>query len=85
MVTAATYQKLPHFRDPERLSFLTDSLLRLAQHYDVIPQAWAIFPNHHHFIAIAQEPKNLAKLIKNLHTATATELNRRDAAPGRKV
>ena len=85
MVTAATYQKLPHFRDPERLSFLTDSLLRLAQHYDVIPQAWAIFPNHYHFIAIAQEPKNLAKLIKNLHTATATELNRRDAAPGRKV
>jgi putative transposase len=36
-------------------------------------------------IAEVRDPRNLAKLIKHLHTATAAEIDRKDKSPGRKV
>jgi|SRR5271156_161127 len=85
MATAGTYQKQSHFHGAERLTFLTSTLLNLAHHYGLALQAWAVFPNHYHFIAEAKNSEDLAKLIKHLHTATAAEVNRRDALAGRKV
>ena len=85
MVTAGTHHKLLLFQSVERLTFLTNSLLTLAQHHGFTLQAWAVFPNHYHFIAASRQGQNLRKFIQHLHTATAAEINRRDDCPGRKV
>jgi putative transposase len=86
MVTAATYQKQPFFRTAARLTFLCDSLLHLLPKYGWKLEAWAVFPNHYHFVAISQQKAvTLRKLIGHLHTITAKEINRKDKASGRKV
>jgi len=86
IITAATYQKLPHFRSASRLQFLRDSLLDLAQNNHWHLQAWAIFPNHYHFIAIfPTTPIKVSSPIRELHSWTAKEMNQRDATPGRRI
>ena len=86
MVTCGTYLKAHHFRGDDRLDLLQDTLLRVADELDWRLQAWAIFSNHYHFVAISpDDAKSLIKLIKRLHGATAVQLNRLDATPGRKV
>ncbi len=86
LVTAATYQKQPLFRSAKRLTFLCESLLQLAALHGWKLEAWAVFPNHYHFVA-ASPPKSvtLPRFIGHLHTVTAKEINRQDEAPGRKV
>jgi putative transposase len=84
MVTAGTYLKLHHFRGRERLSFLHDALLRFAADYKWDLQAWAVFPNHYHFVALAS-PQPLPDLVKALHSQTALAANQWDRAPGRRV
>ena len=85
MVTAGTYRKAPYFRDPGCRGFLHEQLLILAAHYGWRLQAWAVFANHYHFVAIAAEPKSLRAFIRHLHSITAREVNRVDGTPGRKV
>ncbi len=51
MVTSATYQKVLHFKSPDRLDFLQQSLLELAEMYGWNLQAWAVLANHYHFVA----------------------------------
>jgi putative transposase len=53
MVTCGTYLKQPWFRGTERLHFLCDALLRLAAEYEWNLQAWAVFANHYHFVALS--------------------------------
>jgi putative transposase len=55
MVTAGTYRKVHHFRDPGRLTLLQDQLLSLALESAWQLQAWAVFSNHYHFIATSGE------------------------------
>jgi len=86
MVTAGTYQKLPHLNSPVRLDFFQESLFAYADEFKWSLRAWAIMANHYHFIAASpSEPKTLAKFIGKLHMKTAQELNRQDNSPGRKV
>ncbi len=86
MVTAGTYQKQPFFRSAKRLTYLRDSLLHFAGRYGWRLEAWSIFPNHYHFIAISpKKAETLARFISHLHSVTAKEINRDDEAPGRKV
>jgi anthranilate phosphoribosyltransferase len=86
MVTAATLQKLPIFRSSENLTYLSDLLLELAEKYQWKLQAWAVFPNHYHFVAMAPpDAKTLKKLIQDLHSVSATEINRRQNQPGRQA
>ncbi len=87
IVTAATYQKAHHFRTPERLTFLQETLFRLARQYSWHLQAWAIMANHYHFVAMptASAASNLPKMISHLHSVTARELNSLDGALGRRV
>ncbi len=86
MVTAGTYGKFPIFRSSHRLSLLTNSLLRLSKHYVWHLQAWAVFPNHYHFVAISPaNPGTLRRLIQHLHSETAREVNTADKAPARRV
>jgi putative transposase len=54
MVTAATYQKYPLFRSAKHLKYLCEALLDLAPRYGWKLEAWAVFPNHYHFVATCQ-------------------------------
>jgi putative transposase len=85
IVTAGTYHHIPVFHGPDRLTFLTNHILELAQRYEWRLQAWAIFPNHYHLIGQSQKPQSLRSFVRHLHSITAIEANRLDHAPGRKV
>jgi putative transposase len=85
MVTAATYGKTAIFSSRARLDELQRQLLLLADHYSAALQAWAIFPNHYHFVTELSDPKRLLVLIRHLHSVTARQVNDRDGTAGRKV
>jgi putative transposase len=86
MVTAGTYQKLPHLNSAARLDFFQGSLFNYAAEFDWSLKAWAVLSNHYHFIAASPaDPATLRKFVGKLHMKTAQELNRLDATPGRKV
>ena len=86
MVTAGTYLKKAVFRGGQRLEFLCDALLDLAEKYQWDLQAWAVFPNHYHFVALSPEkPSSLTPFTKHLHSVTAIEANRWERTPGSKI
>ncbi len=86
MVTCGTYLKLPHFRSAERLRFLSDLLLHLADQYGWNLQAWAVFSNHYHFVALSPpHPESLRNFVQKLHSDTALAANEWDGTPGRQV
>ncbi len=61
-------------------------LLDLAEKYSWQLQAWAVFPNHYHIVALSPPAgATLVQLIRHFHGLTAIELNRRDNAVGRQV
>jgi putative transposase len=85
-VTCGTYLKRPWFRGAERLRLLCDALLRLTAEYTWNLQAWAVFANHYHFVALSpDEGQTLRDLTKRLHSETALAVNQWDATPGRRV
>jgi putative transposase len=86
IVTAGTYLKEHFFRSSERLEFLCDALLAQGEEYGWQLQAWAVFSNHYHFVALS--PRNAATLrawTQHLHSITAKEINRQDGVHGRRV
>ena len=86
MVTAATYLKAHHFTPRSRLDLLHDALLTRAEEYGWRLQAWAVFSNHYHFVAISpDDPGNLPRFLGHLHSRTTDALNCLDGTPGRKV
>jgi len=76
MVTTGTYLKQPFFHRPDALTRLTNQLLELADCYHWNLQAWALFPNHYHFLAESEKPSNLKAFIRALHSESATEINK---------
>ncbi len=85
IVTAATYGKLPIFASRSRLSLLCEMLLKVCLDNGWNVQAWAVFPNHYHFVASSNAPANLSTTIRRLHSLTARAVNQRDLQAGRKV
>jgi putative transposase len=86
IITAGTYRRQAFFKSSERLAYLCETLLALAAQYEWKLEAWAVFPNHYHVVAISEEQRpELGRFIGHLHTVTAKEINRRDKTPGRKV
>lgn len=86
MVTAGTYRKIPHWNTPERRDFFLNALFERAAEFGWQLQAWAILPNHYHFIALSPEdPDTLRTFLSKLHMNTAKQLNVWDGMPGRKV
>ena len=86
MVTASTYRKTPLLHTPQRLTLVRDTLFALAEELAWELQAWAVMPNHYHFIAISsRDATTLRSLIRRLHSTTARAINAEDAAPGRRV
>jgi len=86
IVTGATYLKKPTFVGHQRLEYLCDLLLELAEKYQWQLQAWAVFPNHYHFIALSPaEAGTLSVFTRHLHSLSTIQANRWDGAAGRKV
>ncbi|MGE0102286.1 MAG: transposase [Blastocatellales bacterium] len=86
IVTAATLYKENFFQSPEKLTLLESSLLALAKEYGWGLEAWAVFPNHYHFVAHSEVGgRSIRELIHRLHSLTAWKVNQMDRAKGRKV
>ena len=86
MVTAATLNKNHLFADPGKLKLLEHYLLSLAKQYQWQLEAWAVFPNHYHFVARSgNDSASLKRLLTQLHAESARELNRADGKIGRRV
>jgi putative transposase len=86
IVTAGTFNKQHFFSDGPNLRMLHHALLKLAHDYEWRLEAWAVFPNHYHFIAVSpSDAQTLAALLSELHSRTAIALNRTDGTAGRKV
>jgi putative transposase len=86
MVTAGTYGKIHYFNTADRLELLDRNLHRISHEFGWELQAWAVFPNHYHFVGWSPEkPQSLSKLAGKLNTLTAKEMNQLDGTPGRKV
>jgi putative transposase len=88
-VTAGTYLKRHHFRARDRLSVLHRGLLTVARDCGWSLEAWAVFSNHYHFVghspAGEDSAASLAKMLRLLHSETATWINGLDCSPQRKV
>jgi putative transposase len=85
MVTAGTYLKQKFFNTPTLLTQFTNLLLREAEVHGWSLQARAVFPNHYHFLAESSNPQTLRRMIRELHSRSAIELNRAENAKSRKV
>jgi putative transposase len=85
-VTGSTYRKKPVFRGAQALDYLCETLFGLAEKYEWELQAWAVFPNHYHFVALSPaHPGTLKRLVQHFHSLSAIQVNRWLALPGRKV
>ncbi len=86
MVTAGTYRKQPIFGSEKRRDLVQSKLFEWADQLGWELQAWAVMPNHYHFIAVPrQRPNSLIALIRNLHAQTALAVNQMDRTSRRKV
>jgi putative transposase len=86
MVTCGTYLKQQYFRGDERLRSLCDALLTLAEKYGWNLQAWAVFSNHYHLVAVSPpHPANLETFMNELHSRTSAAANEGGRTPGRRV
>ncbi len=87
MVTAGTYRKVHLFKDGPRLRMLHDALLSISRKHSWQLEAWAVFPNHYHFIAHSpcDNADSLPDILRELHARTARWINRHDRAEGRQV
>lgn len=86
IVTAGTCKKEHLFPDGPRLRLLHDALLEIAAAHGWHLEAWAVFPDHYHFIAHSPAPAgSLVGFLRELHSRTAIALNRHAATPGRTV
>ena len=87
MVTGAIYRNQLLLASGARRSLVQDALLELAPSMEWQLQAWAILPNHYHFIAMAAETAevDVGALCQRLHSLTARSLNAADRETGRQV
>lgn len=86
IITASTLHKQKLFNTPDKLTLLENILLETLEELGWQPQAWAVFPNHYHFVGISPEAGlDLEHLSGKVHGNSARELNLLDNAEGRVV
>ena len=85
-VSAGTLHKKHHFSPDGYRAFLQERLLSALDRNGWLVQAWAVLSNHYHFLAETPEgAAPLGGMLRDLHSETAREINRRDNAVGREV
>ena len=86
IVTGAILHNRRLLKSDKHKLLVMDILLERATHWKWVLEAWAILENHYHFIARAPENAlTLEKLIRQIHSKSAVELNKLDHVLGRKV
>jgi len=86
MVTCGTYQKAHFLNTPEKLDMLRNLFFTCIAETGWELHAWALLSNHYHFIGSSPcDPGTLGRMLSQLHTLSARELNLRDRQPGRRV
>ncbi|MBL8062285.1 MAG: transposase [Anaerolineales bacterium] len=86
LITGSTLYKQPFLRLDSFKDFFLRTLFQRANLLGWVLQAWAVLHNHYHFIAQAPEDaSSLPTLIRQLHSITAIEFNRRNSSPGRQI
>ena len=86
MVTSGTHKKQKFFKDVPDLRMLQSALLEISNKHSWTLEAWAVFPNHYHFVAVAPEDAtSLIRFLRELHSRTAIALNKFESTPGRKI
>lgn len=86
MVTGAILHNQNLLIENRYKEFILHTLLERSAFLGWGLQAWAILSNHYHFIAQAPEDvTTLEKLMRQLHSITAIQINRWDNTPGRQV
>jgi putative transposase len=86
MVTGAILAKRHLLTEDRRKEFFLKTVFEKANHFGWTMEAWAVLHNHYHFVSQAPEDsKTLPKLIRQVHSITAIQLNRWDSTPGRQV
>lgn len=86
IVTAGTFRKEHFFAGDARLKGLHGGLLKYAAKYRWRLEAWAVFPNHYHFVAHSpDDAASLQPFLADFHQHSAAWVNRLDGAKGRKV
>jgi len=69
-----------------RRQFFCETVFERAEVLGWELEAWAVLPNHYHFIARAPESAStLASFMRGVHSITAKCFNRQDGTPGRQV
>ncbi len=86
MVTASTYRKQPLLNTIERRDYFLATFFACAEEFGWTLHAWALLPNHYHFIAASPEdPASLRRFLAKLHMTSSKHLNELDGQAGRKV
>ena len=86
IVTGAILHNQHLLTENKRKDFVLQTLFERAKLLKWNLQAWAVLNNHYHFIGEAPESAlTLEKLIQQLHSIVAIEINRWDNTPGRQV
>jgi putative transposase len=86
ILTAGTYQRIPNFLGHEKLELLHDVLMEELDRAGWQLQAWAIFPNHYHFVGLSPEAGiGLTELTRRVHGRTSIHVNQMDLTPRRRV
>jgi putative transposase len=86
MITGAILYSQHLLIEERKKQFILETLLERSSLLGWDMQAWAILNNHYHFIAQAPENVNtLSKLIRQVHSITALQLNNWGRTPGRQV
>ena len=83
---AAVFETQHIFAGSDRLDYLQDMLLDLSLRYEWQLEAWAVFPNHYHFVGRSPgDATTLTRFLKHLHGKSSIDANRWDAKAGRQV
>jgi len=86
IVTGAILHNEHLLTENKRKEFVLQTIIERAKllHWNL--QAWAVLNNHYHFIGqVPEVATTLEKLIRQVHSITAIEINRWDNTPGRQV
>jgi putative transposase len=86
IITGAILHKQHLLSEEKRKKLGLQTLFERAELLSWNLEAWAILNNHYHFIAQAPEDATtLEKIIRQIHSKTAIEINRQDSTAGRQV
>jgi len=84
ILTAATLHKAKLYDSDQKLDLLEEILLSTLDKHGWQVQAWAVFPNHYHFVGLSPDAGlGLTVLTQEIHRNAARDLNRLDGTPGR--